>query len=646
MVWEIIASASSGSLLVKLALSTVLIAAFLFLRKRETEGSMGGYAILAGLLVLRDLGFAFLPSPDFYVASELAVFGLLLYLATYTFQVAWALWVPLSIDACAALLVAFNASFRFAPALPLAAVHAVAAIPIAALVLIPLAKRADADTTARELSLASALPFGLGSLAYLAAGLALGPASPVYQGIAVPLFYGLIFSLGFFFVDITQSQLVSAVEYYEESIDSLYDLLSATGGAIKPAFVMQDVLDSMVRAVVERSGADGGIILLADEFEESVSVRALSGTYPPPFKLPESLPKNEERVSAFVRHSRFKLGEGILGEVAQTGKHVFSSAAGDVQMADNGDEVWLSAGALIAVPLIVQDRIIGAISVAKTGEGSFTERDFDRCKLLANFGSIAVANSFSYLEAAERSDIEREAAIAENIQRSLAPQKLPELPGMSFGAFTSPARGVCSDFYDVIQTGPSRAILAVGDVAGKGVAASLVLVMVSSILHLITNSAKEVAVLLQWVNRGVTGKVDIDHYATLGLVSVDSRTGEIEFSNAGHQPVIVYRQDADEIETIDMKSIPIGVDRGTPYASKRLGLKGGDVLVMYTDGIIEAMNAQGKQFGRKNLGNILQRDHSLSAREIAQRIRDDLLDFVGSSHQHDDQTVLVMKSKR
>ena len=108
--------------------------------------------------------------------------------------------------------------------------------------------------------------------------------------------------------------------------------------------------------------------------------------------------------------------------------------------------------------------------MAKSGQGVFSERDFDRCKLLANFGSIAVANSFSFLEAAERSDIEREADIAANVQGTLLPKKLPDVRGFAFGAFASSARGVCSDYYDIIQTKPDKAVIAVGDVAGKGVA--------------------------------------------------------------------------------------------------------------------------------------------------------------------------------
>jgi sigma-B regulation protein RsbU (phosphoserine phosphatase) len=645
MMWDGIVRALSGPLLVKLALAAVLLAAFLFLRRRDTEGVMTGFAFLAGILALRDLLFAFFPSQDFYVSTDLIVFGLLLYLGTKPFRPGWALWGPLAFEALAFLLLILDSVFGFSPGLPRWVFSLAALVPIVANAVVTALKATDSENPLAELGARSWIALIIGSLVYVGASVLLGSSSGVFQGLVVPLFYALIFSIGFFYVDIIQGQLIRAVDYYEESVDSLYEMLLATGSAMKADFSLQDVLDNMLRAAVERTGADGGLLLLADEFEDSISVRSMQGPCMAPFKLPENLPRSEDRVDAFVRHARFRLGEGILGEVAQTGKHFFAASGEDPRLPDNGDEDWLKPGGVIAAPLIVRDRIVGVICVLKTPQGVFSERDFDRCKLLANFGSIAVASSFTFLEAAERSDIEREAEIAENVQKTMLPKKLPVLRGLSFGAFSSPARGVCSDYYDVIQTRADKAVLVIGDVAGKGVAASLVMVMLRSILHLITNSTKDAATLLQWMNRGIAGMVDIDHYATVALVDADASTGSLELANAGHQPVVIYRAHADAIETVELKSVPIGVEKSTVYSAKRLALGAGDVLVMYTDGIVEAMNAQGKQYGRKNLGNVVQKNHALPAQDIAARIRAELLEFAGQTRQHDDQTVLVMKAK-
>ncbi|MDA8425619.1 MAG: SpoIIE family protein phosphatase [Treponema sp.] len=637
--------AASGPLLVKLALAAVLFAAFLFLRRRDTEGVMTGFAFLAGILALRDLGFAFFPSPSFYRATDLIIFGLVLYLVTKPFRPGWALWGALSIEALTLIALFLDTALGLFPDLPRWVFSLAAFAPVAANATVTALKAHESESPLAELGAKTWLLLLAGSLIYLGASILLGPSSGLFQSLVVPLFYALLFSLGFFYVDIIQSQLIGAVDYYEESVDSLYEMLLATGSAMKAEFSLQEVLDNMLLATVKRTGADSGLLLLADEFDDAVSVRSMLGFCASPVKLPENLPRSEDRVAAFVRHARFALGEGILGEVAQSGRHFFAAAGDDPRLPDNGDEDWLGPGGVIAAPLIVRDRIIGVICASKAPGGVFSERDFDRCKLLANFGSIAVASSFTFLEAAERSDIEREAAIAENVQSTMLPKKLPALRGLSFGAFSTPARGVCSDYYDVIQTRADKAILVVGDVAGKGVAASLVMVMLRSILRLITNTTKDAATLLQWLNRGVSGMVDMDHYATVALVDADASTGSLELANAGHQPVLIYRAHADAIETVEMKSVPIGVERTTAYSARRLALGAGDVLVMYTDGIVEAMNAQGKQYGRKNLGNVVQRNHSLPAKDIAERVRAELQEFTGQARQHDDQTVLVMKAK-
>jgi phosphoserine phosphatase RsbU/P len=645
-VLESIVRACSGPLLVKLALAAALAAFFLYLRRRETEGMMLGLSFLVAFLAFRDLAFAAFPEASVFTASDMIAAAALAYILIRPFGVGGIAWAAIAADAAAALLLLLGA-FGAATGIPEAALQAAAALPLAAAAIIPASRAGEADTPARTLSAKSCLPVAGGSAVYIAVGAIFGREGLAFQSLAVPLFYGLLFAMALLFVDIVQRQLAEAVEYYEESVDSLYDLLLAAGSAVRTEFSLQDVLDNTIRAIVERAGADGGILLLADEFEESVSVRAAFGSFPPPFKLPETLPRTRDRVESFVRHARFRLGEGLLGEISKTGKHLFVAQNGPGSpLPDNGEDEWLKVGALIAAPLIVRDSIIGAVAVVRAGTGSFSERDFDRCKLLANFASIAVANSFSFLEAAERSDIEREAAIAENVQRTLLPKDLPVVPGFAFGAFTSPARGVCSDYYDAIQTRADKVLLAVGEVAGKGVAASLVLVMVRSILNLITASTKDAATLLQWVNRGITGKVDTDHFATLGLAALDASTGEIEFANAGQQPAIVYRADADAVQAVEIKSVPIGVERATAFESRRFRLGPGDILALYTDGIVEAVNAQGKQFGRKNLGASIRECRDLEPDRIVERVRSDVLDFAGQTRQHDDQTLLIVKRSR
>ena len=314
MMWDNIVRALSGPLLVKLALAAVLLAAFLFLRRRDTEGVMTGFAFLAGILALRDLGFAFFPSAAFYISTDLIVFGLILYLGTKPFRPGWALWAPLAFEAIVFVLLILDSAFALFPGLPLWGFSLAALVPIGVNAAVAVLTALDSESPLAELGARSWLPLIIGSLIYVGASVMLGPGNGIFQGLVVPLSYALLFSLGFFYVDIIQRQLIRAVDYYEESVDSLYEMLLATGSAMKADFSLQDVLDNMLAAAVKRTGADGGLLLLTDEFEDAISVRSVQGSCTAPFKLPESLPRNEDRVGSFVRQARFRLGEGILGE--------------------------------------------------------------------------------------------------------------------------------------------------------------------------------------------------------------------------------------------------------------------------------------------------------------------------------------------
>jgi phosphoserine phosphatase RsbU/P len=487
------------------------------------------------------------------------------------------------------------------------------------------------------------LAVGYGAYAGLIA--VFGYQSDLSQYVFMPLSYTLIFVLLLRLNAEREARIEEERAYYAGAIGSVYDFLESTSEPFKTEQSMEGLLDRANQVAVVETKADGGVLFLVDEFDDVIAARSYYGQFPPPFKLPNDLPKKAPRVETFVRNAQFKVGESIFGEVAQTGKAAFIvDAASDARVFVNGDEDFLSYKSLIVAPFVVGGRTIGILAVVKKTE-SFSKRDFDRCCVLADFGALVVNNLLEILERSETTDIEKEAAIAGDIQRTLLPKKLPDFDKLLFGGFTLPARGVCGDYYDIIQTRKDKFAIVMGDVAGKGITASLVMVMIRSILHLVTNTNRDSATVLNWVNKGITGKIDVDHYATLSVLSVNLENGEVEYANASHQPMLIYRREARSIETVEIKSLPIGVERKTEYQQVPLKLKNGDIIILYTDGLVEAMNDQGKQYGRKNLGNIVMKNRDLSAKDIAAKVRADLQDFVGQARQHDDQSLLVLKAK-
>jgi sigma-B regulation protein RsbU (phosphoserine phosphatase) len=619
---------------------------FIALRKKDAEGQAGAYLAALSILLIRDVVNALLPVQGLMYASDVFYFSFVLVLFLAPYKRTMLLLFP-ALAGNAAILAVFVARMLtgFAPALPAWLFGAILAADAVLVLLGGTANGSGKDGQARQLASGGWLPAGIVLLGYAVFALVLGYENVVFAGLIVPVSYSWLFFAGLTGLGIHDQVAMSAITYYEESIDSLYNLSLRVGTVFKGSFSTEDVLRSMNDVIMGETGATGGSMYLVDEFDDIIVAKAYAGVFPPPFPLPENLPRKANRVESYMKHAQFRLGETVLGEVAKTGKNIFiPDVAADERFPSNGDEEFLRLSSFMAVPLMVEDKIIGVAAMAKGRPGEhFSEADFDRCKLLGNFGTLFVSNFFSFLAANEKSGIEKSAGIAAEIQRTIIPKTLPQFPTLGVGAFTAPARGVSGDYYDVIQSRDDRLVGIIGDVAGKGVSAALVMVMIRSILHLVTNTDKDIATVLDWVNRGITGKVDLDHYATLGLVAINIPTGELEYSSASHQPLLIYRRAPGTIETVDIKSVPIGVERKNVYQRKTLRLNDGDIAVLYTDGIVEAMNPHGKQFGRKSLGQVIMKHRDLAPREIASRIQTELVSFVGSARQHDDQTVLIFK---
>ena len=169
---------------------------------------------------------------------------------------------------------------------------------------------------------------------------------------------------------------------------------------------------------------------------------------------------------------------------------------------------------LAAVPLVVRGRVLGVLSVLKRAENQlFEERDFQHLTTLAEYASITIDNLYTYMEVLEKREFEREVDIAAQIQQKLLPARLPELETASLAVYTLPAKGVSGDYYDVIRVEKDKLAMVVCDVAGKGIPAAMVMVMIRSILHLIVSPQRDAAATLNLINHGITGRIDLDHFA-------------------------------------------------------------------------------------------------------------------------------------
>jgi sigma-B regulation protein RsbU (phosphoserine phosphatase) len=185
--------------------------------------------------------------------------------------------------------------------------------------------------------------------------------------------------------------------------------------------------------------------------------------------------------------------------------------------------------------------------------------------------------------------------------------------------------------------------LLVCDVAGKGIPAAMVMIMIRSITHLLVSPRLEAAATLTGINRGITGRIDVDHFATIGLCIYDQANRQAVYANAAHLPLLVYRASSSKLLRVDAEGLPIGVEREGKYGQRRFDLERGDILILCTDGILEAMSPKSEQYGLKRLADMVQAASSLPASGLVEAIRADIEKHTAGARQHDDQTLLVLR---
>ena len=430
-----------------------------------------------------------------------------------------------------------------------------------------------------------------------------------------------------------------------EYIRQIFNFLQTIGSAMKERSEIERVLDLSVKSIVENTSASSGAIFLIDEYDDVLTLKARHGYFPPPFPVPRAVRNKIGGVEKYLESAKIKLGQTIFGEVAQSGESRYiRSVAEDSRMEQNTRRDELSMSSIIVIPFIVLQRVFGVLGLVKRDEGDFfSENDFDRAKLFADYVSLILENLFTYIELLEKQEIEREVGIAADIQTKLLPKLLPKIKNAGVSAYSIPARGVSGDYYDIIPLREGKFAMVICDVAGKGVPASLVMVMIRTIIHLIASSSRSTAQIVSWINKGIAGKIDIDRFATLSFFTFDPATGALQYSNAAHHPAMIYRAVAGSVEQLDTDGLPIGIEHEARYSQRETRLANGDIIMMYTDGVVEAMDSRGRQYEDERLKSIFVDNASLGAEDLLKVIRTDIDAFVGNAKQHDDQTLMLMK---
>ena len=408
---------------------------------------------------------------------------------------------------------------------------------------------------------------------------------------------------------------------------------------------LMSLLDKVNESLIRETQAHGGVILLVDGFEDVLAVKALAGDFPPPYGLPEDLPHKAIRVETNFRFAQFPLNETIFGAVACSGRgELITEPLSDSRIVQNGPEDFLRCGSYIFIPLKIKETVIGVAAVARRyGEAAFSDKEYRIASTLSDYASAAIKLIYSHQEVMEYAELTKEGDIACKLQSTLPPKLLPSIPGLSLGAFQRIADGICGDYYDIIPARKDRISFVVADIAGKGMTSLMVMVMLRAMLRLTVNTTQSAATILSWANRGIASETSIDHFASVALINYDTEKKMVQIATGGTIPILVYHAATNELEKISDMSDPVGVEKMTVYQDMDFSLQTDDIIISYTDGVIEAPNNCGTQYSKDRLLEVIIKNKHLSGKEIAEAVKSDIIKFTGIDTQHDDQTLLIIK---
>jgi phosphoserine phosphatase RsbU/P len=400
---------------------------------------------------------------------------------------------------------------------------------------------------------------------------------------------------------------------------SLYDV----GIALSSSLDIDDLLDKILVNLGRVIRFDTAVIYLIDPKDGSIKQVVGCG-------IPD-LPKDGLHL---------KTGQGITGRVAQTGEGIIVS-----DVTQNLDYIPFrpETKSEMAVPLKVGDSVIGAFNLESDKPGAYRQHDLDLLTAFASLAAITIERAKLYSEQMAARKISDELAIARRIQMTFLPSHDPEIPGFDISGINIPSADVGGDYYDFIKIVDNQLGVAIGDVSGKGIPASLIMAAFRASLKAEIRNNFAIRAILFKVNNLLFESIERDNYVTAIYSVLDLKNRVLTFSNAGHNPPILRRANG-QIEYLKEGGLALGMFSDSLYEERPISLNTGDLLLFYTDGVTEAKNEADKEFGIDRLIQALEKSRTLSAKMIIEFIIQETKIFASAKSETDDLTMVVIKA--
>jgi phosphoserine phosphatase RsbU/P len=433
----------------------------------------------------------------------------------------------------------------------------------------------------------------------------------------------------------------------------VFDFLHGLGEAFRETIRPQELHRLIVEGATRVLDAHGGALYVTDRTGGKLTPAFISQGCPPLVDVPPNILQQAAAapiaLESFLRLHTIGAGEGLIGRVWQTGQSVclteFSEAP---ELAKLRGSAFGSAS-IMAASLRYGDQDLGVLALAQGPMGQpFSQGDSVVFKSIAEQSAFALYNAIIYSMANEKKRLDHDLEIARDIQRILLPSEAPAINGFQISGLNAPARQVSGDYFDYIQVDEERLGVAIADVSGKGVPASLIMAICRSVLRAEAARNPSPADVLRKVNRQLYPDIKEDMFISMAyLILNHQRDGGITLARAGHDAPLLYKRQSETVTAVKSPGMVVGIDSGNVFdrltTDFAVPLERDDCLVLYTDGVTETLNSDGDEFGLQRMMQSVRASATNGAQAIVKKIIEDVRDFTGSVPQNDDITLIAIR---
>lgn len=439
------------------------------------------------------------------------------------------------------------------------------------------------------------------------------------------------------------------------AVDFLHALSDTFSGEIEGYEISRERLyESVLRTAVRGTRAMSGCIFTVERGE--LVPACMSGLFPFLDGFPSNL-KNAGRVEVIrsvFKGKKYSIENSVFKDVVLKKSGGLINAFPVCEASSPIKSPPVVPRSLLAVPFFFEGSLAGIIAVANPRHGGqFTPAELHLVGVLGEQLATSLKMQRLFSVEAEKLRLDRELGLAGSIQKLLLPQYIPQAHSLDIATVYRPAQKIGGDLYDVFDLGGGRIAAIVADVSGHGISAALLMAICRTNFQHVARSAISAADLLRGLNRAMMRSFKRGMFVTITCAFIDTQRNTLSIARGGHErPILISNHLIEhgecEIEFLDSKGLAIGISKPEVFDAAitevSRSYSRGDVLVFYTDGLTEALNAEGEEFGAARFEAVLKKSHDLSADEINKTVLRELSAFTGGNEPADDLTLVTIRA--